>query len=209
MLMNKKIFLASIRLLLGTATLVAIVVQAVYVGQAGAFNPFNYLGYFTNLSNIFAAVAFIVSALYLADSRLPSVKDSLIRGAATLYMAVTGVVYITLLSGEDLGLLIPWVNILTHIIMPLAVVADWLYQPPPAKLRAAQVGTWLIFPAIYLAYSLLRGAIGGWYPYPFLDPDKVGGYGVVSLYCLAILAVFFVLGWLLTKLGNTLKRNVT
>ena len=191
----------------GVATLVAIGIQAIHSGKAGAFVAGNYFSYFTNLSNIVAACILIISAGYLWRNRRPGAADDLIRGAATLYMAVTGVVYITLLSGEELGLLLPWVNILLHYVMPVAVVADWLYQPPRTTLRAGQLYRWLIFPLFYLVYSLIRGHIAFWYPYPFLNPHKVNGYEGVAVYCVIILVVFIVLGWLLMKLGNTLRRR--
>lgn len=206
--MNKKLILIVLRLFFGSLTLAAIIAQALYLQQNGVLNPFNYLGYFTNLSNILVGVILIISALYLVKSRQPSVKDDLIRGAATLYMAITGLVYITLLSGEDLGLLMPWVNIVTHIILPLYVIADWLYQPQRTKLRTGHLTLWLVWPLVYVVYTLIRGQATGWYPYPFLDPEKVGGYGVVALYSLGILAAFLAVGWLLMKLGNSLKRNV-
>jgi len=208
MLMFKKSILIGLRLLLGSLTLVAIVLQAAHTHRAGAFNPANYLSYFTNLSNIFAAVVLIMSALYLMKSRKPSRRDDIIRGAATLYMAVTGAVYVTLLSGEELGLLMPWVNVLTHMVMPVFVIADWLYQPPQTKLRFKHIWLWFIFPLAYVVYSLIRGAAVGWYAYPFLNPDKVGGYGSVSLYCVGILVVFFGFAWALMGLGNKLKRHV-
>lgn len=206
--MTKKHLLITTRIIFGGLTLVAIVAQAMYLQMSGVFNPFNYLGYFTNLSNILAGLILLISAWYLAKSRRPSVKDDLIRGAATLYMVITGLVYITLLSGEDLGLLMPWVNIVTHIILPLYVLADWLYQPPRNKLSLTHVAAWLIWPVVYVGYTLVRGSMTGWYPYPFLDPSQTGGYAGVALYGLAILVAFLAIGWLLTKLGNTLRRNV-
>lgn len=207
--MLKRTSLVLFRLLCGGAVLGAITLQAVTVAQAGTFLPWNFFSYFTNLSNILAAVVFIISALYLAKSRKPSVRDDTIRGAAVLYMAVTGVVYNTLLINQNVGLLIPWVNILLHVVMPLAVIADWLYQPPKTKLTVSQAGVWLFFPVVYVIYTLIRGALVHWYPYPFLNPDKVGGYGGVAAYCLGIVAAFFVVGWLILRLGTTLKRNVS
>jgi hypothetical protein len=47
---------------------------------------------------------------------------------------------------------------------------------------------WVVYPAIWLAYTLVKGPIVGKYPYPFLNPDN-GGYGTVAVYCLAILVV--------------------
>ena len=62
-----------------------------------------------------------------------------------------------------------------------------------------------IFPLAYLAYALVRGT-AGWYPYPFLNPANVGGYGGVAAYAVGIALTFFVGGWVLLALGNKLKR---
>jgi hypothetical protein len=55
----------------------------------------------------------------------------------------------------------------------------------------------LVFPAAYLAYSLLRGAQAGWYPYPFLNPTRVGEYGGVAVYAIGITMIFLLVGWTL------------
>lgn len=206
--MTKRRMLIATRLFFGALALAAVTIQAIYLQQLGILDPFNYLGYFTNLSNILAGIVLIIAALYLAKKRKPSPREDLIRGAATLYIAITGLVYVTLLSGEDLGLLMPWVNTVTHIIVPVYVIVDWLYQPQRTKLHTRQILLWLIWPALYVTYTLIRGSLTGWYPYPFLNPQKVNGYGEVAVYCVIILAAFFICGWLLMKLGNTLKRNV-
>jgi hypothetical protein len=124
-------------------------------------------------------------------------------------MAVTGIVYAALLSGENLGLLLPWVNFVLHMLMPVVVVADWLYQPSRTNLRIKQSPLLLIFPIIFVAYSLIRGPIVGWYPYPFLNPSKAGGYIGVALYCLGILVLFLILSKLLIYSGNKLKRHIS
>ncbi|MFL5625844.1 MAG: Pr6Pr family membrane protein [Ktedonobacteraceae bacterium] len=46
--------------------------------------------------------------------------------------------------------------------MPVVMVLDWLYQPPKTKLVVTQTWIWLIFPVLYLVYSLIRGSIVGW-----------------------------------------------
>ncbi|HEX6258884.1 MAG TPA: Pr6Pr family membrane protein [Candidatus Saccharimonadales bacterium] len=206
--MDKRRLLIAVRLLFGFLVLAAAIIQAVSLQQAGVFDPINYLSYFTNLSNILAATIFIISTGYLIKRRPPTKTDDIIRGASVLYMAVTGVVYVSLLSGIEVSLQIPWINILLHYIMPVVVVIDWLYQPQKNQLSFSNILSWLLFPAAYLIYSLLRGAYIGWYPYPFLNPASVGGYGNVALYCAGILIVFLVLGILLMKLGNAFKRHV-
>lgn len=208
MLMNIRIALVSSRMIFGALVLLAIIMQALFLYQNNSLNVINYFSYFTNLSNVLAGFVLIISALYLLRSRKKSVTDDLIRGGVTLYMAVTGVVYVTLLINEDLGLLMPWVNMVLHIIMPIAIIADWLYQPPRTKLVPKQIAYWLAFPFVFLVYTLIRGAFIGWYPYPFLNPDKVGGYGGVLVYCMVILGAFFALGWLLVKASQKFRRHV-
>ncbi len=195
------------RLLLGLATLVAVAAQLRVVIDAGG-SAANFFSYFTILSNLLAALVFLGAAAYLALHREPVARDDLLRGASVLYMAITGIIYATLLSKYELGLTLPWVNAQLHFVMPAAVVVDWLYQPQRTKLTARQTWWWLGFPLAFLVYSLVRGPIAAWYPYPFLDPNLAGGYGGVALYSIAILAVILGMSWVLRNLGNRLRRNV-
>jgi hypothetical protein len=41
-------------------------------------------------------------------------------------------------------------------------------------------------------YTLTRGALTGWYPYPFLDPDLESAGSIIAT-CLTITALFGVL----------------
>ncbi len=196
------------RFVLGWLTLTAVIAQLIYLAQLGVLNPVNYFSYFTNLSNLFASIVFIIGAIFLLQRREPTPGQEIVRGASVAAMILVGIVYITLLQGEELGNLLPWVNIVTHIVMPLAVVADWILQPPKSALRFSQIGYWMIYPLIYLVYTLTRGAIVKWYPYPFLNPAKVGGYGAVALYCVGIFVAFLVVGALLISLGNWLRGAI-
>jgi len=205
--MTKRSILIGVRLFFGLLTLAAIITQLITHIQH-RFDVVNFFGYFTNLSNLFASVVFIVGAVYLLQGREPTPTEDIIRGASVAAMAVVGIVFSVLLSGDDLGGLLPWVNAVLHYIMPIVVVADWLYQPPGSTLSVRRLGYWLIYPLVYIVYTLIRGAIVGFYPYPFLNPAKVGGYGGVFLYCLAIFALFLLVSWLLILLANRLRRNV-
>ena len=39
---------------------------------------------------------------------------------------------------------------------------------------AEAVGWSLLFPVLWMAYTLVRGAVWGWYPYPFVDAASHG-----------------------------------
>ena len=208
-LMNKRLFIIGWRLLFAAVNILAIVVQLLYTSQySTTFSLVNFFSYFTILANVFVSVVFIMSAWYVAVGRKPTLTDDIMRGASILYMIIVGLVYGTLLADKDVGLTLPWVNIQLHYSMPLAVAIDWLYQPQRSKLKAKQTLAWLIFPFLYVTYTLVRGAVIGWYPYPFLNPAQVGGYGGVLAYALGILVALGAVSLLIMALGNRLRRHV-
>ncbi len=208
MLMNTRLLLIGARLFFAALNIVAIVTQLLYSSQyALTFSVINFFSYFTILSNVFVSIVFVMSAYYLAVGRKPKPAEDVLRGASVLYMAVTGIVYAALLSGIEVDLSLPWVNIQLHYIMPIVVVLDWLLRPQRSKLTMRRIVPWLIFPAIYLVYSLIRGSFVGWYPYPFLDPAQAGGYGGVAFYSVGILVALLIVSLLLMKLGNMLRRR--
>lgn len=192
------------RLFFGLLTLVALGYQFVFLAQLGILNPVNFFAYFTNLSNIFAAVVLIIGAIFLLQHRDATPTQDIIRGASVAAITIVFIVYGLLLRNEELGHLQVWVNIVIHYIFPLAALADWLLLPPKTTLRVRQLGYWLIYPLVYLVYTLIRGAAVGFYPYPFLNPQNAvtGGYGGVTLYCVAIFVAFLVVGWLLVLAAN-------
>ncbi|HLL79971.1 MAG TPA: Pr6Pr family membrane protein [Ktedonobacteraceae bacterium] len=204
---GQRTFLIVARLFFGLLTLAAIISQLAIQIQNG-YSLVNFFSYFTNLSNILAAIVLLIGGYNLFQRRQPTLATDLVRGTAAVSMAVVGIVFSILLRNEDVGSLLPWVNAVLHYIMPVVMVLDWLYQPPKSRFVLGQTWYLLIFPFIYIVYTLIRGAIVGFYPYPFLNPAKVGGYGGVALYCLAILVLFILLSWLFMFLGNSLKRHV-
>lgn len=206
--MNKRLMLAVMRWSVAFLTALALMVQLVFLAAWHQLDVVNYFSYYTNLSNVLACIVLTFSGFYIIRRRKSSLFDDMIRASMTLYMIITGIVYIVLLRDVELGLLMPWVNIVLHIITPLAVILDWIYQPPRTKFSLRQIGFWLIFPAAYLTYTLVRGSVVHWYPYPFLNPAGEQGYVGVAVYCIGILAVFIATALLLVFLGRQLKRHV-
>lgn len=204
--MDKRKALIVIRLFFGLLTLYAIGVQLGIHLRLG-FDPVNYFSYFTNLSNIILATVFVIGAINLWQRRTPTPEQDLMRGGSVVYIAVVGLVFSILLRDVELGSLQPWINTLMHYVNPVVGVADWIISPPKSKLNLEKTRAWLIFPLAYLAYTLVRGALVNWYPYPFLNPATVGGYGAVALYCVGILAIFLAFSWAVIRIAAPAKAE--
>lgn len=167
------------------------------------FSLANYFSFFTIESNLFAAAVLLYGALRPTDDRTSETYE-LVRGAAVLYMATTGAVYGVLLAGyaTDLNTELAWADNVVHRLMPVVLVADWLIDPPRTRLTLRRALVWIAFPLVYLCYSLLRGPRVDWYPYPFLDPDKAGGYLGVFAYSVGITVCVLLVGWGTVVVGN-------
>jgi hypothetical protein len=157
-----------------TATVVAMTYQLATIRDRPEFNIGNFFSFFTIQSNILAAALLALAVIVRPDERTRAF-DAL-RGAVTLYISITGVVFALLLTGrqEDLDTHIGWVNFIVHTLIPIVVVADWLVEPARHVLPFRVALAWLAYPVAWFTYTLVRGASEHWYPYPFVDVARHG-----------------------------------
>ncbi|MEL7214924.1 MAG: Pr6Pr family membrane protein [Pseudomonadota bacterium] len=143
--------------------------------------------FFTIWTNALVAVVF----LRAAAGRPPSAS---LAGGLTVWIAVVGLIYWLLLyrglppSDPEF-----YTDHAFHTVVPIAVVLWWVLKAPRAVLGVKDAALWLVFPIGYLGYALLRGAVTGGYPYPFMDVSALGYTGAL-LNVSGVAALFFVLG---------------
>lgn len=180
----KKKYLALGRIAFGGLGLAAIVTQLAHGIQMG-WSTANFLSFFTIQSNVL--VAFLLLTIGICNLMGITRSIASLRGAVTLYISMTGIIYFLLLAGNEAALqtTIPWVNSVLHYLIPLVVLADWIFFPPTRNIPLKSTLLWLIYPFAYLIYTFLRGAVTEWYPYPFLNPVTSGWPTVVAM-CLII-----------------------
>lgn len=204
--MRRSGFLPALRLGFVGLVLVAIIAQAAVLADVGAFDPTRFFAFFTIQSNLIGVAAFLW--LLVVGQRRRSRGLEVLRGAAAVYLTVTFFVVIVLLSGVDVQLQLVWVDVVLHKVFPVIVVLDWILDPPMHRLRARDLVTWLIYPLVWTVLTVVRGALDGWYPYPFLDPVN-GGYGQVALVVVAVLVGFIAISTTVLAIGNARARVQT
>lgn len=208
---NSKIINATVLLSLSLLIILAIRPWVAFSKNAlPDYAGLNLFSYFTVQSNLLAAGIFIYTAYLIVNNKKRSKKYSLVRGAAVLYMVVTGIVYTTLLqnnveANSTLGF--NWRNFVLHQFGPLFIVAWWLLWPSKHQISSKQALWWLIFPVAWLAYTLIRAQFADWYPYPFLNPEKAGGWTGVTGYCIGITVGFIVLSQLVAWASRVRAKN--
>lgn len=206
--MKKNTKLVLFKMLFALLGISAVVTEIATIVERDVFIPVNFFSFFTIQSNIFAVVMLMVGAFALYQAK-PSKNVAVFRGAVTLYMLITGIVFALLLSGlENVALTaVPWDNIVLHYIMPIVLLIDWIVDSPTKALRFRQSLIWLIYPILYVVYSLLRGPVANWYPYPFLNPETNGYVGILII-SIGILGLTAVLVWFVCWLSSRGKLLV-
>ncbi len=169
----------------------------------------NFFSYFTILSNLLIAVC-LTTSLLSPSSGLGSFFSKVpVQSAIALYIFIVGLVYNLVLRGIVTLTGLPWiVGNLLHVVVPVLFILYWLIFTPKKILHWKNILPWLIFPLVYLIYSLLRGPVADWYPYPFLHAGKLG-YGKVAVNSVLVLVAFWVVGLGVIAYNRAGKKNET
>ena len=103
-----------------------------------AFSVANYFSYFTIQSNVLAVIVLLVGAGRDRRDR----RWQALRGATTLYLLITGVVYAVLLAKVGVMLTDEWINDVLHRIRPRGHVEQTTAQTTaevPVQMEAADL----------------------------------------------------------------------
>ncbi len=203
-MIQSKNTLIGYKLFFGLLGFSAIITEIATIIERGRFSPVNFFSYFTIETNILVFVTLLLSAIAVAMGK--NSKLDVLRSAVTVYILIVGIGFSVLLAGiEGITLTaVPWDNVVLHYIMPVAMLIDFLIDRPKRTIQFKKSLPWLLFPVVYVTYSLIRGALTGWYPYPFLNPEP-NGYGGVAFTVLGLLVLSLGLSWVITKLSGKQK----
>ena len=161
---------------------------------------FHLVSYFTILSNVLVLGTTAAAAL---DPRVDGPVWRVLRLDAVVAITVTGIVHWFLL--RPLLDLSGWsyaVDKLLHVAVPLLAVVGWVLFGPRRRVTRRVVLLALVYPFVWLLYTLAVGAVSGWYPYPFLDVGENGAaaVAVAALGITVLLAALSALVWWLDRL---------
>lgn len=164
-----------------------------------------YFSFFTILTNLLVALVFTAVALCRVAGWVQFFSSPSVQGGTAVYIAIVGVVYQLLLrqlwNPKGAQLL---ADMLLHAVIPLGYVVYWLIFAPRTGLSWRDAVVWLVYPSVYLVYVLVRGAVSGLYPYPFVDVNVLG-YAGVLLRAGVLMAVFLGMGLLLVAVSRWVR----
>ena len=197
-----------------------------------------FLRMFTNESNILVDLYLILFSIGVFGNKAlyKFTHSELLRGAITLNIAVTGIIYFTVLlpssapfphevDGVSTGGM--WlsnvVNTWDHLITPAFFTAFWFFPVENKKVPVVKNALlFLIYPICYFVMCIILGARDGFYPYPFLSGRQMWEFlpslaakpynpaigGLMLAAAVAVLSViFFGVGCGLNAIHNAMVRR--
>ena len=186
------------------------------------FCGLNIFMYFTNQSNVAIAIICAVGLYLMKRGKKISERHYIIKYVGTVAITLTGVVFLLVLA-PTLGAA-AWDahNVLTHIVVPIAAIADFFVVVPGVEIKKHNVFYVIIPPLVYAIYAGI-GFVRGWdfyegnnYPYFFLNwGSPAGAFGFINempymgsaWWILALLIFLIIVGFCYLAIADILGKK--
>lgn len=201
------------------------VLSAHGAGSGGFMGGNRAFMFFTIQSNILIALICAAGAAVLLRGRAVGRAWIVVKLTGTVSITLTGVVFAVMLAPLLGSLAWNLQNTLTHVVVPLAAIADFFVAVPGAEIERKSVIWVLLPPLLYVIYAGI-GYVRGWefirgqnYPYFFLNwGSPAGAFGFTNklpylgcVWWILVLLIFLLaVAWgyvaLARRIGRTFKR---
>ncbi len=168
----------------------------------------HYFSFFTILTNLIVAIC---STILLAANKA-SVLYSFFFKTTTLtaivvYILIVGIIFNVMLRPViHMNGMQEISSDLLHVASPLLFLIFWIIFVPKENMKRRYAFIWLIYPVIYIICTIIHGLITGFYPYPFININKLG-FGKAIFNGLIILLSFFILSLLFIEIKKIRNEN--
>lgn len=160
----------------------------------------------------------LVFVLALSLARPGSSTVDVVRGAATVGVVVSGLIFATVIAPNSATgtWFAPWddmfvrtATVLMHGIGPFLAVADFLTHDYPAASTGPTVAWWCTWPMAYILAIISLAAVGvGHVPYTFLSPQTGGGVLGVAGAMVVLTAIVAFLSYVLVRVHRAVRLRL-
>jgi len=164
----------------------------------------NVFAFFTVQSNLIVGGTTLLLALHTERT---SMVFRVFRLMGVVGITVTGIVYhVAIARLLDLDSWALVADQLLHTVVPLLAIIGWFVLGPRRLTSARVAQLTVLFPAGWLIFTLARGAAIHWYPYHFIDVNKLG-YLKASVNAAWVALLVFAIAAGASAIDNRLARR--
>lgn len=206
MFSKKKIFFQIIGALVGWFAVILQLCVNLSRSESVSAEIIRYFSFMTIWTNVIIALSYTIPLL-IPKSRIALFAEKpAVQGGLLIYILIVGLIYHFFLAHQwnPQG----WDRVsddLLHYAVPILYLLHWILFAEKGKLRFINSIQWLIYPLVYIIYSLIRGALTNLYPYPFIDVSKMG-YAAALTNTVYIILGYLVFGLILVFIDKKLNH---
>ena len=184
---------ALIRFATAFAMLASVIWQITSRVMSDVFRPWEYFSYFTIQTSLLAIVTLSVAGYFAWTGRAETRVLNIVRLSTVTFTVVVTLVYNMLLrglpdaaaDGDYVWPILP--NEILHVWAAIFMLIDWILSSRRINLRVRTIFWVLLFPLVWLAYSIVRGLMVDWWPYWFINPNEPAGITGMLTYIFGIM----------------------
>ena len=136
----------------------------------------NVFVFFTIQSNLLVGVTTLLLAL---RPERTSLAFRVFRLMGIVGITVTGIVYhVAIRSFLELDRWALVADHLLHTVVPVLAIVGWVLYGPRRLTSQRVARLTVLFPLVWFAFTLTRGAVIDWYPYTFIDVNHLGYFKI-------------------------------
>jgi hypothetical protein len=166
-----------------------------------------YFTFFTILTNILIAVGSTVLLVASGSAWGKFFSKATTLTAIAVNITIVGATYNAILrflwNPQGMQRV---VDELLHLVIPILFIIFWFVFVPKNRLKWDNIFLWAVYPIAYLVIVLIRGALSGYYPYPFLDVTKLG-YPQTLLNSAGVAVAFITVALLFVAIDKLMGKN--
>ncbi|MDF2515151.1 MAG: hypothetical protein K0R59_447 [Sphingobacterium sp.] len=166
-----------------------------------------FFSYFTILTNLMVAICCTCIVLFPNKAIGDFFTKPTTITAVTLYILIVGLIYNVVLRflWQPTGIE-RVVDEMLHSVVPILFLIYWWRMIDKRIIHWRSIFNWLIYPFIYLLYTLWHGVLSGFYPYPFVDVSVLG-INRVLVNSVMITFIFLIIGLLLIQINRRIAKK--
>ncbi len=189
-------------MLLGWFAIIAQLALMIHNRQASVPETLvRFISFFTILTNLWVAIYFTTKSLKISVKKFPLIYTWGTTTALTAFILVVGITYQVVLRQiwNPTGLQ-RLVDELLHTVIPLFVLVYWYCYSQSGDYKWRPILHWMVYPIFYFLFVLVRGNVSHFYPYPFINADKLKlsvvllNAGLLFVFILGIIALLIFIG---------------
>lgn len=178
------------------------IASSVLAGSGVLFGLLKFMTAFTHLTNILIGLVLYAFSESWGSQHLRPFRKPWVPACTATYITVMALTWKVALApsfSDGFRLLAESfaldrvVGVFLHGVNPMLFLCFWLFFAPKHQLRWTQPLLWPIGAMLYFIGILIRGAIQGIYPYPFVDVVALG-YATVFTNAIYLLCFFVAVG---------------